>query len=99
MAETNLRAPRESLESLESLALIVGAVAFVLGAVVEMFVHWGRSLEIAGRGSLGDFVAVGGAVVGVLAFVVGRVSVRRGRAARFADDELAAPGARLHWFD
>lgn len=99
MAETNLRAPRESLESLESLALIVGAVAFVLGAVVEMLVHWGRSLEIAGRGSLGDFVAVGGAVVGMLAFVVGRVSVRRGRAARFADDELAAPGARLHWFD
>ncbi|WP_248305519.1 hypothetical protein [Agromyces sp. H66] len=90
---------REPVGSLESLALIVGAIAFVGGAVVEMIVHWGRSLEISGRGSLGDFVAIGGAVVGALAFVAGRISVRRGRAARIAADELVAPGARLHWFD
>ncbi|WP_448006610.1 hypothetical protein [Agromyces bauzanensis] len=89
----------ESQESLESLALIVGAIAFVVGAVIEMLVHWGQSLEIAGRGSLGDFVAIGGAITGALAFVIGRLSVRRGRAARVAHDDLAAPGAQLHWFD
>lgn len=94
-----LRHPVDTMESLESSALIVGGAAFVIGALLEALVHWNEPLEIAGRGSLGDFVAIGGAIVAILAFVFGRVLLGRASAEGARFDQLDSPGARLHWFD
>jgi len=94
-----LRHPVDTVESLESSALVVGAIVFVIGAVVEALVYWNEPLEIAGRGSLGDFVAVGGALAAILAFVFGRVLLGRATAEGARYDHLESPGARLHWFD
>ncbi len=62
--------------SLESLALSIGAVAFVVTALVALIVFQLRSAPIAGPGSIGQFAAVAGAVVAILAFVAGRYTVR-----------------------
>ena len=94
-----LRHPVDTVESLESSALVVGSIVFVIGAVVEALVYWNEPLEIAGRGSLGDFVAVGGALAAILAFVFGRVLLGRATAEGASYDQLESPGARLHWFD
>jgi hypothetical membrane protein len=94
-----LRHPVDTVESLESSALVVGAVAFVIGAIAEALVHWNEPLEIAGRGSLGDFAALGGAIAAVLAFLFGRLLLGRAAAEGALFDRLENPGARLHWFD
>jgi hypothetical membrane protein len=94
-----LRHPVDSPEALESSALVVGALAFVLGALVEAIVHWDEALEIAGRGSLGAFVAIGGALAAFAAFVLGRMLLGRTASRGLPLDRLVAPGARLHWFD
>jgi hypothetical membrane protein len=91
-----LRHPIASAESRESSALLVGAVAFALGALTGILVFWGREVPISGRGSIGDFVAIGGALVAVAAFLFGcalRSAERR--------NAPAASGnrPRLHWFD
>ena len=96
-----LRHPAENAESLESIALLVGAGAFVLGFLVSWVFFWGRDVPIAGAGSLGEFVAIGGAVVALVAFVLGRI-VLRAPAPRLhsqVDDGLDVDGTRLHWFD
>ncbi|MEF3402138.1 DUF998 domain-containing protein [Agromyces sp. CCNWLW203] len=87
------RHPSRSAEAKESSALLVGAAAFVIGALVGLFVFWDQDVPIAGRGSIGIFAAVGGAVAAIAAFVFG-CAVRRSRA-------RTAPGyrQRLHWFD
>ena len=97
-----LRHPVDTAESLESSALVIGAVVFVdrrdrRGARVL----GRRPLEIAGRGSLGEFVAIGGAIAAILAFLLGRDPPRRGagRRGRAARPPRRTPGARLHWFD
>ena len=66
-----LRHPIASTESRESSALLVGAVAFALGALTGVVVFWGREVPISGRGSIGDFVAIGGALVAIAAFLFG----------------------------
>jgi hypothetical protein len=85
-----------NMESRESSALIVGAGAFMLGAVVGLFVFWGRDAPISGRGSVGDFVAIGGGLVAIAAFLLGG-ALRRAQ----ARDVPAGGGTRphLHWFD
>src|SRR4051795_9679582 len=66
-----VRHPTRDAESRESTALLVGATAFVLGAAVGLVAFWGRNVPLSGRGSLGDFVAIGGAVAAIAAFVAG----------------------------
>src|SRR3954470_21276681 len=91
-----VRHPTRDAESRESTALLVGASAFVLGAGVGLVAFWGRDVPLSGRGSLGDFVAIGGAVAAVAAFVAG-FALRR------AQEDTTRAGAadrpRLRWFD
>ena len=96
-----LRHPAENAESLESVALLAGAVAFLVGLAVAWIFFWGRNVPIAGPASLGQFVAIGGAVVAIVAFVLGRVVLRRPAPSLHdrVDDGLEVQGARLHWFD
>ena len=100
-----LRHPAATAESLESAALVIGAAVFVVGGFVAWLVFLGRDLPISGPGSLGQFVAIGAAAVTVVAFVLGRLSLRSRTSARAAagtDDPLPgldAAGARIHWFD
>jgi hypothetical protein len=91
-----VRRPIEDTESRESSALVVGAGGFVLGALTGLLVFWGGDAPISGRGSVGEFVAVGGALVAVAAFLLGR-ALRRAQARSVPAG--AGPGPRLHWFD
>jgi hypothetical protein len=91
-----LRHPIASAESRESSALLVGGGAFVLGALTGLFVFWGRDVPISGRGSIGDFVAVGGALVTIAAFLFGCV-LRSAHRRNGPADIRNRP--RLHWFD
>lgn len=91
-----LRHPIASEESRESSALLIGAAAFIAGVLVGLLVFWGREVPIAGRGSLGDVVAVGGALVAIAAFLFG-CALRRARIRRAAPGDGTRP--RLHWFD
>lgn len=108
-----LREPTRTTESIESSALIVGAAVFVVAAPLGLLLFWGDSLPIAGRGSLGMAVALGAAVAAALAFVAGRLVLRRRFGAASAIDADTGgtrapagspgapdhPGPRLHWFD
>ena len=96
-----LRHPAENAESLESIALLAGAAAFAVGLAVAWIFFWGRNVPIAGPDSLGQFVAIGGAVVAIVAFVLGRVVLRRPAPSLHdhVDDGLEVRGARLHWVD
>ena len=97
-----LRHPAANAESLESIALLIGAAVFVVGGLVAWFVFLGVDLPIAGRGSLGEFVAVGSAIATLIAFLLGRLALRTRSAAGFADSALPgldAPGVGIHWFD
>lgn len=97
-----LRHPAASAESLESVALVLGAAFFVVGGGVSLAVFWGHDLAISGPGSLGQYVGIGGAVAALIAFIVGRVVIARHRlpaVVAAASASLHVPGARLHWFD
>ena len=97
-----LRHPAASAESLESIALLLGAAFFVVGGIVSFFVFWGRELAISGPGSLGEYVGIGGAIVALIAFVFGRILIARHRHPAVLHDSspgLNVPGAHLHWFD
>ncbi|MFF1877860.1 DUF998 domain-containing protein [Leifsonia sp. NPDC058230] len=95
-----LRHPVSDSESLESSALVVGAIAFVISAIVATFVFWGHDSPISGPGSVGQFVALGSAVAAVIVFVAARLLVSAGRTTRSATGRgLDIAGARLHWFD
>ena len=95
-----LRHPIANSESLESSALIVGAIAFVVSAPVTLLVFWGRSAPISGPGSIGQFVALGSAVAAVVFFVAARMLVTSSaRAGHTQASGLDVPGARLRWYD
>lgn len=86
----------------EAAALLVGAVCFLVGFVVSLPVFWGRELAITGSASLGAFVAIGGAAVAALAFVVGRFAMRSHYEAADAmprRDRFADTDDRLRWYD
>lgn len=84
-----LREPTRTTESVESSALLVGAAVFVVAAPLGLLVFWGSPMPIAGRDSLGAAVAIGGAIVAALAFVAGRLVLRR----RFGAASAAATTA------
>jgi hypothetical membrane protein len=93
-----LRHPATSAESKESLALLAGAAAFVVGLIVGLIVFWDRAVPISGPGSLGTMVAITSAVL-VFFTVLGAARIVR---ARRTDEQVAAsatPGRRLHWWD
>lgn len=88
-----VRHPIADAEARESFALLVGAAAFIIGLIPALFVFWGRDLPISGRGSLGDFAAIGSAIAALLAFLYGCV-LRR------AQQKPGGPAwRRLRWFD
>lgn len=95
------RNPGGDAESLESAAIVLGAVAFVVVGLVSWLVFWNRDLPIAGAGSLTEAVAITCALVAIAAFVFGRLVLRAPSPA--LRDELgpglAVAGERLHWFD
>jgi hypothetical membrane protein len=73
----SLRASDAATErSLESIALTVSVIAFVVAALVALAVFRLDSTPIAGPGSIGQFSAIAGATVAILAFVAGRYVTR-----------------------
>jgi len=95
-----LRHPIANSESLESSALLVGGIVFSITAVVALVAFWGQSLPISGRGSIGQFVAIGSGLAAVVVLVAARALVAAdARAGRATASGLEMPGARLHWFD
>lgn len=65
-----------SLRSQESLSLAIAVVAFILAALLAIPVFRLQHVPIAGDGSIGQYAAITGAVVAILAFVAGRYVVR-----------------------
>ncbi|SDR72244.1 DUF998 domain-containing protein [Microterricola viridarii] len=57
----------------ESLALAAGAIAFLIAALLAWPVLGLQPVDIAGPGSLGEYVAIASAAVALAAFVGGRV--------------------------
>ncbi|HEY9310365.1 MAG TPA: DUF998 domain-containing protein [Microbacterium sp.] len=68
---------RFSERSLESLALGVGAVSFVVVALVAMIAFGFQAAPISGPGSVGQFAAIASGVVAFLAVVGGRILAHR----------------------
>ncbi|GAA4478054.1 DUF998 domain-containing protein [Microbacterium panaciterrae] len=89
----------------ETDALLTGAGAFVLGFLVALVLFWHRTLAISGPWSVGAVAAVGGALVAVVAFALGRIAARREtraaaeREAAGLRDGFATPGQRLRWYE
>lgn len=90
-----LRHPIADAESRESSALLVGSFAFVAGLVPALFLFWGSELPISGRGSLGDYAAIGAAIVSLVAVVYGCM-LRRASTGRALP---AGSWRRLRWYD
>ncbi|WP_244284187.1 DUF998 domain-containing protein [Agromyces badenianii] len=97
-----LRNPAANAESLESIALLIGAATFVVGGLVAWIAFLGHNLPIAGEGSLGEFIGYGAAAATLITFLIGRLALRTQNAAGRAEAKrlgLDAPGAHIHWFD
>lgn len=60
--------------SVESLALGMGALAFVAVGVVAFVVFAGHDLSIAGAGSVGQFAAIACCIVALASYAAGRVT-------------------------
>lgn len=72
------RVRRPPLLSVEGAAIMAGGAAFVLAAVVSLPFFWGRSLPIAGPDSVGQFTAIAAGLMGIFAYVAGRLWLRVG---------------------
>ena len=83
-------------ETVESAALLLGAAVFVVVAIVAALLFWGHEVPIAGPGSIGQFVAITGALTTIVIFVAARLLMR---AAPASGDGLRVEGVRLHWYD
>jgi hypothetical membrane protein len=92
--------PTGDTESKESSALLIGTAAFIVGGLIALIVFWGREVPISGRGSLGDFAALGGAITAACAFVFGCVLRRRARRreAELTGEKLLRDRV-LRWYD
>jgi hypothetical membrane protein len=65
-----------SERGLESLSLGIGAVAFVLVALVALLAFQFEPAPISGPGSVGQYAAIASGVVAILAFLAGRYITR-----------------------
>ncbi|MFE6734771.1 DUF998 domain-containing protein [Microbacterium sp. NPDC057650] len=89
--------PGRSATALESLSLGVGAVAFILTALVALPVFGFEDAPISGPGSIGQYAAIASAVVAVLAFIAGRYVIReRGEKVTFLEVTDVAALAFAH---
>ena len=91
--DTRLRAAALDIDAssergLESLSLGLGAVAFVLVALVALVAFQFEPAPISGPGSVGQFAAISSAVVAIDAFIAGRYIMH-----------TRAPGRRLGVLD
>ncbi len=95
--------PARSRESIETIALVNGALAFVIGFPISLLLFWGHELEITGPWSIGWYAAIGGAFFAAVSFILGRVAVRPrtpGPQERHHPHHRApATGTRLYWYD
>lgn len=87
-----LRHPSATGESRESAALLVGGAVLIVTTIIALMVFWGRTLAITGPGSIGQFVAIGSALVAIVIFVMARWVADAG-----GTDNGLLP--RLRWFD
>lgn len=100
-----LRRPARTAEVIETIAVLVGAAALVLGFLISLLLFWGAQLSISGPGSIGVYAAIGGGIVAIIAFVLGRVAVRPSPFDKLRDpiDGLRGPEpqptVRLRWYD
>ena len=62
----------------EGAAIIVGAGAFLLVAIVALLVFRGGQLPIAGPGSISQYAAIAAGVIGLLTYIAGRLARRTG---------------------
>ncbi|WP_313541500.1 DUF998 domain-containing protein [Leifsonia aquatica] len=62
----------------EGAAIVAGAAGFVLTALVALPSFWGRTLPIAGPGSISQFTAIAAGVLAIVAYPVGRLWRREG---------------------
>ncbi|MET0812875.1 MAG: DUF998 domain-containing protein [Microbacterium sp.] len=85
LAAASSDASSTSERSLETLALGVGVLAFIVTGLVSLVVFRFDAAPIAGPGSLGQFAAISAGVVAILAFVAGRWIVRTGSRFGFLD--------------
>ncbi len=100
IALAELARPARSREALETVALMLGALAFVVGFPVSLLLFWGHQLAITGPWSIGWYAAIGGAIVAGVAFILGRVAVRpRDAAEGDPRDGFLASSERLRWYD
>jgi Protein of unknown function (DUF998) len=84
--------------SLESTALLLSGVVFVVGAVVALLVFWGAPLPISGPGSVGQFTALSCAVVAIVVFVLARILMASNARTQTGSNGRSDRGT-LHWFD
>nr|WP_256939692.1 hypothetical protein [Arthrobacter sp. BF1] len=95
-----MRHPVASTESRESSALLIGAGVFVVTFIVAWLSFLGREIPISGRGSVGQFVALGSALAAIIMFVIARVLLNTnstdGAALQGGQD---FPTIRLRWYD
>lgn len=94
-----LKRPAGSAESIETIALLVATAALAAGFAVCIILFWGEHLTISGRGSIGAYAAVGGAIVTAVAFALGRVAVRPRPGDGPPRDGFVGPADRLLWYD
>lgn len=88
-----LRHPFRSAESRESAALLVGAGVLLVATAIGILLFFrGGPLPIAGPGSVGQFVAIGGALTSFAVFIT--ASSMAGAA---PNERRGVP--RMHWFD
>ncbi|REJ04029.1 DUF998 domain-containing protein [Microbacterium bovistercoris] len=86
-----------SATALESLSLGVGAIAFIIAALVALPVFGFQDAPIAGPGSIGQYAALASAVVAALAFIAGRYVIReRGEKVTFLEVTDVAALAFAH---
>lgn len=93
--ESDTHRRRQAVLDVESIALVVGGVAFAVCMVPALLFFGRRDVPVQGAASLGEFVAVSSAVVAAVSFAAGRLVGSRG-----PDDGVAGlTRARYLWID
>ncbi len=88
-----------SVAPVESAAVILSGTVFVVAALVALVVFRGQYVPISGHRSIGQFVALAGAITAVAVFMAAVMSVRARDASRAAAGPSGLPRERLGWYD